>query len=290
MNIDKQIVIVTGLSGAGKASVMRALEDQGFYCVDNLPIPLLTTFLNLVFQTSSNLPKVALGIDIRGEQFFQDFAAEVVKLQQGPLKTYIKIIFLNANTSTLLKRFQETRRKHPLANENLDVSSAIEKEKTLLEPIMGMADMVLDTDTFNPHDLRHWVKQAFDTIEGKNLVVNLISFGFKYGAPEESNLTFDLRFLPNPFFIPDLKHLDGRDLPVQKHLFEQQAVIDYWNRLTDFLRYSLLKFHEEGRFFVTIAIGCTGGKHRSATFVEKIKEEQWPNISFIVNHRDIEKE
>lgn len=289
-NRDKQIVIISGISGAGKASVMRALEDQGFYCVDNLPIPLLTTFLTLAFQTQSNLLKVALGIDARGEQFFHDFVSEIKKLKQGPLKTQIKVIFLNASNATLLKRFQETRRKHPLATNVVDLASAIEKEKNLLEPVMGLADMILDTDTFNIHDLRHWVRKAFDIIQVKELIVNLVSFGFKYGTQDESNLIFDLRFLPNPFFVPHLKPLDGRDPQVQDYLFTQPIVVEYWHKLTDFLHYSLLKFYEEGRFFVTVAIGCTGGKHRSIAFVEKIAHEKWPSIKFIVHHRDIEKE
>lgn len=288
-NQDKHIVIVTGLSGAGKTSVMRALEDLEFYCVDNLPIPLLNTFLHLVVKTQNSPLKVALGLDTRGEHFCHDLAAEVKKLQQGDFKLLVKIMFLNASNNTLLKRFQETRRKHPLAS-NLDLESAIEKEKTLLEPIMASADMILDTDTFNIHDLRKWVSNAFADVHIKELVVNLISFGFKYGAPEESNIVLDVRFLPNPYFISTLKKLDGRDQEVQDYLFTNNAVTEYWQRLSPFLQYSLQQFYEEDRFFITIAIGCTGGKHRSVAFIEKIKHENWPNIRFLVNHRDVEKE
>jgi UPF0042 nucleotide-binding protein len=288
-NQDKHSVIVTGLSGAGKTSVMRALEDLGFYCVDNLPIPLLNTFLHLVVRTQGNPLKVALGLDARGEQFSHDLASEINKLQQGSFKHLVKIMFLNASSNTLLKRFQETRRKHPLAS-TTDLASAIEKEKNLLEPIMTSADMILDTDTFNIHDLRKWVSNAFSDVQAKELVVNLISFGFKYGAPEESNLVFDVRFLPNPYFVPDLKKLDGRNIRIHEYLFTNNTVVEYWNRLAAFLLYSLQQFYEEDRFFVTIAVGCTGGKHRSVAFVEKIKNENWPNVRFLVNHRDVDKE
>lgn len=288
-NQEKQIVIVTGLSGAGKTSTMRALEDLGFYCVDNLPIPLLTTFLELTAKTYGKFPKIALGLDARGEHFGHDLAAELNKLKQGDFKSLVKIIFLNASSPTLIKRFQETRRKHPLATDR-DLSSAIEKEKSILEPIIASADMILDTDTFNIHELRKWVSNAFADIQAKELVVNLISFGFKYGAPDDSNLVFDVRFLPNPYFIPHLKQFDGRTPEIQDYLFTQPAVTEYWNRLAPFIHYSLQQFYEEDRFFITIAIGCTGGRHRSVAFVEKIKQETWPNIRFLINHRDVEKD
>ena len=285
----RQILIVTGLSGAGKTSVMRSLEDLGFYCVDNLPVPLLSIFLNLTFHTQTNLLKVALGIDARSEQFLNEFINEIEKLKtQAPL-FHLKIIFLNASNQTLLKRFQETRRKHPLAID-IDLTSAIEREKQLLDPIMAQADMVLDTDVFNIHELRNWVRRSFSDTQTREIIVNLISFGFKYGVPAESNLVYDLRFLPNPYFVPELKMLDGRTGDVQNYLFHKEVVIDYWQRLTDFLCYSLQKFCEEGRFFVSVAIGCTGGKHRSVAFVEKLQQQHWPSVRFLVHHRDVGKE
>jgi UPF0042 nucleotide-binding protein len=288
-NKDKHIVIVTGLSGAGKTSVMRALEDQGFYCVDNLPIPLLYTFLQLVMKTQDNQLNVALGLDARGEHFCHDLASEIHKLQQGSFKTFVKIMFLNASTNTLIKRFQETRRKHPMAL-TIDLSSAIEKEKKLFEPIMTCADIILDTDTFNIHDLRKWVSNVLSEVQVKELIVNLISFGFKYGVPEESNMVFDVRFLPNPYFIPHLKLLDGRDQQVREYLFAHAVARDYWSRLSSFLHHSLEQYYKEDRFLVSIAIGCTGGKHRSVAFIEKIKSEAWQNIKFLIHHRDVEKE
>lgn len=282
----RQVIIVTGLSGAGKSGVLRGLEDLGFYCVDNLPVPMLSVFLNLAFQTQTL--KVALGIDARGELFFTDFIAEVQKLKKE-LGTNLKIIFLTASTETLIKRFQETRRMHPLAKD-IDLLQAIEKEKQVLAPIMGMADIKLDTNAFNTHDLRKWVSAAFSNEQVRKLVVNLVSFGFKYGVPTESNMVHDLRSLPNPYFIPSLKALDGRTADIQNYLFEQPAVVDYWNKLADYTKFAIDKFYQEGRFFVTVSIGCTGGKHRSVTFVERLSKQNWENIKFLINHRDVGKE
>lgn len=282
----RQVIIVTGLSGAGKSGVIRGLEDLGFYCVDNLPVPMLSVFLNLAFQTQTL--KVALGIDARGEQFFTDFIAEVKKLKKE-LGTKLKIIFLTASPETLIKRFQETRRTHPLAKD-IDLVHAIEKEKQILAPIMDMADIKLDTNAFNTHDLRKWVSVAFSNEQVRKLVVNLVSFGFKYGVPTESNMVHDLRSLPNPYFIPSLKDFDGRTQVIQNYLFEQPTVVDYWNKLVDYTKFAIDKFYQEGRFFVTVSIGCTGGKHRSVTFVERLSKQNWENIKFLVNHRDIGKE
>lgn len=286
---NKQVIIVTGLSGAGKSGVLKGLEDLGFYCVDNLPIPMLSILLNLAFQTQTNTIKIALGIDSRSEQFLHNLVTEVQKLKDD-LKENLKIIFLTASTETLIKRYQETRRNHPMISKDVDLIKAIDREKVLLQPIAKMADITLDTNALNSHDLRSWVQASFATENSRKLVVNLVSFGFKYGLPSESNIVLDLRFLPNPYFIPALKHLDGRTSQIQEYLFEQQLVKDYWDKVLDFTKYAIEHFYEEGRFFVTVAFGCTGGKHRSVTFVEKMKLQNWNNVKFLTNHRDIGKE
>jgi RNase adapter protein RapZ len=281
----RQVIIVTGLSGAGKSGVLRGLEDLGFYCVDNLPVPMLSVFLNLATQTQTF--KVALGIDARGEHFFTDFILEIQKLKKQ-LGDNLKIIFLTASSETLIKRFQETRRTHPLAKD-IDLIHAIKKETKLLVPIMDMADIKLDTNALNTHDLRKWVNNAFANDQTKKLIVNLTSFGFKYGIPLESNMIHDLRSLPNPYFIPSLKELDGRTYEIQNYLFSQPDVVDYWKKLTEYTKFAIDKFCKEGRFFVNISIGCTGGKHRSVTFVEKLGKQNWENVKFLINHRDVEK-
>lgn len=287
---DFLVLIVTGLSGAGKTSVMRTLEDAGFYCVDNLPVPLIFTFLNLIVQTQPNTPKVALGIDARGQHYLEHFIAEVTALKQTGTFQQIKIIFLKANTNTLIKRFQETRRSHPLADESTDLLSAIKLEEELLDPIMQAADIVLDTDIFNVHELRNLIRQSFETSQQRKILVNFVSFGFKYGLPQESNLVFDVRFLPNPYFISDLKSLTGIDPRVQEFVFSKQETQGYWQVLHQFISTTLEKYYEEGRYFVTIAIGCTGGKHRSVSFVERFGTTSFPNARVSIQHKDILKE
>lgn len=283
---EKQIIIVTGLSGAGKSGVIKGLEDLGFYCVDNLPVPMLSVFLNLVFQ--SQTLKIALGIDARNEQFLTDFITEIQRLKKE-LGNNLKIIFLTASAETLINRYQETRRAHPLAKE-INLIQAIEKEKQLLTPIMNIADIKLDTNAFNIHDLRKWVSTSFSGNQMQKLIVNLVSFGFKYGLPSESNLVHDLRSLPNPHFIPALKILDGRSPQVQEYLFEKPMVLDFWNKLLDYTKFAIDRFYQEGRFFVTISIGCTGGKHRSVSFVERLSKQEWNHVKFLINHRDLGKE
>lgn len=281
------VLIVTGLSGAGKTSVMRALEDAGFYCVDNLPVPLIFTFLNLIIKTQPNTCKVALGIDARGQQYLEHFMAEVASLKrEGPFR-HLKIMFLKASQEMLIKRYQETRRNHPLLDESTDLISAIQAETTLLEPIMQVADIVLDTDIFNVHELRNWVRQSFETEQSRKMLVNFVSFGFKYGLPSESNLVFDVRFLPNPYFIPELKMLTGKEAAVQEYVFSKEAATSYWQLLLPFIATTLEKYYEEGRYFVTIAIGCTGGKHRSVSFVERLAQTPLPNANVLVQHRDL---
>lgn len=288
-NPNKQVIIVTGLSGAGKSGVLKGLEDLGFYCVDNLPVPMLSVLLNLAFQTNASSVKIALGIDSRSEQFLHNLLTEVQKLK-ADLGENLKIIFLTASNETLIKRYQETRRNHPMISKDIDLLKAIDREKVLLAPIAKMADITLDTNAFNSHDLRNWVQASFSTENSRKLVVNLVSFGFKYGLPSESNIVHDLRFLPNPYFIPALKPLDGRNSQIQDYLFNQQVVQDYWEKVFDFTKYAIDHFYQEGRFFVTVAFGCTGGKHRSVSFVEKMKIQNWSNVKFLVNHRDIGKE
>jgi len=285
----RQVLIVTGLSGSGKSHVMRTLEDLGFYCVDNLPIPLISAFLKLAFQAQTNVLKVALGIDSRGQSFLRGFLAELekVKKQEHDL-CKVRIIFLKASTNTILKRFQETRRKHPLAR-GISVEQAIEKECELIEPIKDFADVVYDTDSSTVHDLRKWVMATFSNDYRQEIIVNVVSFGFKYGVPAESNLVCDVRFLPNPYFIPELKMFDGRNEKIRNYLFAKDEVTDYWDRLRDFVNYSIKKYYEEGRFFANIAIGCTGGRHRSVAFAERLGNEDWENVKFLIHHRDVEK-
>lgn len=287
--LQRQVLIVTGLSGAGKNVVMSALEDLGFYCVDNLPVPLISTFLKFAFHSPSNLIKVALGIDARGERFLDTFMRELEAIRSlNDSESSIKIIFLQANHDTLLKRFEETRRKHPLSK-GRTLKSALHYEQVLLAPIITCADIVLDTDTFNIHELRHWVRSSFGEKGREEIILNLISFGFKYGVPPESNLVFDVRFLPNPYFIPALKASNGTSPEIQNFLMQEPLFNDYVDRFIPFVHYLIQNYFKEGRPFVTLAIGCTGGKHRSVALIERLKKERWEKVQCTIVHRDITK-
>lgn len=286
----KKIFIVTGLSGAGKSAVMHALEDFGFYCVDNLPVALISTFLKFIFQSNNSSEKIALGIDIRsGENFLDDFIKEIDWLRNLKISSCdVKVLFLKSSEGTLLKRFQETRRAHPLAN-GLSLEDAIKKEREILLPLMDVADITINTDNLNIHELRKLIKDSLLAIAQRELLLSFVSFGFKHGVPLESNIVCDLRFLPNPFFVHDIKHLDGRDERIKNYLFSQDIVNQYWDRMREFLKFSVEKYYEEGRFFATVAIGCTGGRHRSVAFVDKLAQEKWGNVRLVVLHRDVDK-
>lgn len=284
VNTQAQLLIVTGYSGAGKSTVLRALEDIGFFCVDNLPIPLLDSFFHLIAQSTMIGQKVALGIDVRSGQTMHDL---IEKIKIESLRNYlVKIFFLTSSSQVLFKRFQETRRKHPLAN-NCSLEEAIIQEQQLLKPLMELSDLVLDTDQLTIHQLRKFVRSSFSESSQPQLLVNLISFGFKYGIPPESNFIYDVRSLPNPYFIPDLRPLDGTTQEIREYLFKHSEVQDYWQRLREFIHYSIKKSYEEGRFFTNIAIGCTGGRHRSVAFVHELATCALDNIHYIVKHRDI---
>jgi RNase adapter protein RapZ len=282
-----QVFIVTGYSGAGKSSVLRALEDVGFFCVDNLPLGFLTSFFQFIGEPQHHIEKIALGIDIRGGHNIQDLVNQLTEWNR--LQTYkVKVIFLTASSEVLLKRFQETRRKHPLVDP-LDLSDAIAYEKQLLQPLVNIADLIIDTDQFNIHDLRAFVRSSLAESTPK-IMVTLVSFGFKYGVPPESNFVYDLRSLPNPYFIPALKECDGTQKSVHEYLFAQPEVQEYWQKLQDFVLFAVDKAYQEGRFFMHIALGCTGGRHRSVAFAEELARMPLEKVQFLVKHRDMYKD
>src|SRR5205085_8353976 len=261
-----ELVIITGMSGSGKASVLKAFEDLGYYCVDNLPVELIPRFAELVRQ-SSEIERTALVVDVReGTQL--DALPAIVKSVQRMLPT--KVIFLEAEESILLRRFSETRRPHPLGA-HAPVKSSLAAERRHLRSIRAIADLVNDTSLFNVHELRAYISQRFHQKESdKNILVSCVSFGFKHGVPGDADLLFDVRFLPNPHFIPEFRPLTGRDPKVAKYILSFPQTREFIQRISELLVYLLPHYIREGKSYLTISFGCTGGQHRSVMIAEEV--------------------
>lgn len=261
-----QLVILTGLSGSGKGSALKAFEDLGYYAVDNLPVELLPRFAELVSQ-SVELTRAVLVVDVREGQGLERFPAMLTEARKYLETT---LIFLDASKPALLRRFSETRRPHPLGRESM-VGPAIQAERKLLSPLRNIADILIDTSNFNVHELRAYIQNKFEReSDGKNLLVSSISFGYKNGVPLEADLVFDVRFLPNPHFIPEFRNLTGRDPKVAEYVGQFPQTQEFLNRVTEMLLFLLPHYIHEGKSYLTVAFGCTGGQHRSVMIAEEI--------------------
>ena len=263
-----ELVIITGMSGSGKASVLKAFEDLGYYCVDNLPVELIPRFAELVGQ-SSEIERTALVVDVReGSQL--ESLPESVKSVRRLLPT--KVIFLEAADAVLVRRYSETRRPHPLGTNNT-VKSSLAAERRHLRSIREMADLVIDTSKFNVHELRSYITERFEKQESeKNLMVSCVSFGFKHGVPDDADLMFDVRFLPNPHFVPEFRPLTGRDPKVARYIRSFPQSREFISRISELLVYLLPHYIREGKSYLTIAFGCTGGQHRSVMIAEEVSK------------------
>jgi UPF0042 nucleotide-binding protein len=276
-------VIVTGLSGSGKTVALNAFEDNGFFCVDNLPTSLIDTFINLTMRTPS-LSRIAIGVDIRERRFLSNFPGILSTLRKKDIN--LEIIFLEADEKALIRRFKETRRPHPLGDR--DLKKAILTEARLLEPIRAEADRIIDTSGMSPHDLRKMITGMYIRRGRRKLKVSIVSFGFKYGIPPEADLLFDVRFLPNPNFVEELKALSGRSSKVKNYVLSQPATREFLERLIPLLEYLITQYVQEGRSYLTIGVGCTGGRHRSPCISEEIgKALKARKLNVSVTHRDI---
>jgi RNase adapter protein RapZ len=263
-----ELVIITGMSGSGKASVLKAFEDLGFYCVDNLPVGLIPRFAELVGQ-SSEIERTALVVDVREGTQLESLPA-IVKSVRRDLPT--KVIFLEAADSILLRRYSETRRPHPLGT-NATVKSSLSAERRHLRAIRAMADLVIDTSKFNVHELRSYITERFEKQKSdKNMLVSCVSFGFKHGVPDDADLMFDVRFLPNPHFVPEFRPLTGRDPKVAKYIRSFPQSREFITRISELLIYLLPHYIREGKSYLTISFGCTGGQHRSVMIAEDVSK------------------
>src|SRR5216684_7577588 len=278
-----ELVIITGMSGSGKASVLKAFEDLGYYCVDNLPVGLIPRFAELVGQ-SSEIERTALVVDVREGTQLEALPA-IVKSVKRLLPT--RMIFLEAEESVLLRRYSETRRPHPLGT-GAPVKSSLAAERRHLRPIRAIADLVIDTSRFNVHELRSYITERFQKYESdKNIMVSCVSFGFKHGVPEDADLLFDVRFLPNPHFVPEFRPLTGRHPKVARYIRSFPQTREFIERISELLVYLLPHYIREGKSYLTIAFGCTGGQHRSVMISEEVSRRlRKAGFRVKVVHRD----
>lgn len=287
MNDHLELVIITGMSGAGKTVAMQSFEDMGYYCIDNMPPNLLPTFWKLV-RESGQFKKIALVMDLRMRDFFEEINAAIETMDNTPMIT-TRVVFLDASNEELVTRYKETRRAHPLAKNERTIEG-IRKERELLKDIRLKAQIVIDTSQLTPRQLREKLIDAFKVKEKEMFRVEIVSFGFKYGLPIDADVVMDVRFLPNPHYIPELKPQTGLDKDVYDYVMQQTETELFYKKFTDLLEFTLPGYKKEGKSNLTVAIGCTGGKHRSVALVEriarKIKADGYPvNIS----HRDKDK-
>lgn len=284
-----RFVIVTGLSGAGKSQAIRFLEDHGFFCVDNLPPALLPKFTELCTQTNNKIEKVAIVIDIRGGKLFDELFEYLSSLKEQGFP--YEILFLEASDQVLIKRFKETRRSHPLSPEGR-IITGIEKEKALLTGIKEKANFVIDTSNLSARQLKEQINRIF--LEGKSfegVIITVMSFGFKYGVPIDSDLVFDVRFIPNPFYIESMKKLTGKDKAVKEYVLQFEETKEFIRRTDDMLEFLIPNYIKEGKSQLVVSVGCTGGKHRSITIAEEIASLlQSKGHQVIVEHRDMVKD
>lgn len=284
-----RLIIVTGMSGAGKSTAIRALEDDGFYCIDNLPPSLIPTFTELCLGQQDKYNKVALGIDIRGGELFTDLFSSLDIIKNNGYN--YDILFLDSSDAILMKRFKETRRTHPLVRGGR-LEEGIAKERLLLEELKQRSSEIIDTSNLLPKEVREIVRKIYlEDKDFNNLMITVVTFGFKYGVPMDSDLVFDVRFMPNPYYIPEIRPLTGNDKVVQDYVMEHQVSVDFLNKLNDMVGFLIPNYVAEGKNQLVISIGCTGGKHRSVTIGNKIFDNLVKmGHSAYIQHRDIEKD
>ncbi|ANQ54279.1 RNase adapter RapZ [Thermosipho sp. 1070] len=277
----KNLVILTGLSGAGKSTALGLLEDMGFYCIDNLPVNLIEQIIPII---SINVENLALVIDSRSGNL-EDMYLVIENLKKKYLKE-IKIIFLNAKDSVLINRFAHTRRNHPLLKVSNSLEKAIENERNSFTKILEISDIVIDTSNLNPHQLRERLVEILTSVE-KKFLLRILSFGFKYGVPLDVDFVFDVRFFPNPFYVVGLRNKTGKDKEVKEFLYNTQGVSDFIDMLKQVIDFAISRYENEGRMELSVGIGCTGGQHRSVFFAEELAKFYLEDCKVLLEHRDV---
>jgi RNase adapter protein RapZ len=284
-----QVVILTGVSGSGKSTALRALEDAGFYCVDNLPVVILDKLMELSGHTAGEVSRIALVVDAREGRFLADAPRVIHELRQKGAD--VEVIFLDAADDALVRRYSETRRRHPLSGDGGTVMDGVAAERRAMADLKAIADEVIDTTTLNVHELKRLVTRRFGGAEGAKLGVTVVSFGYRFGIPTHADLVLDVRFLPNPFFVQELKPFPGTDPRVAEYVLGQADAKAFLERLVDLCGFLLPRYRSEGKSYLTIAIGCTGGKHRSVAMAAALAERlEGAGQPVRLWHRDVEKE
>lgn len=282
-----RFVIVTGMSGGGKSTAMKMLEDAGFYCADNMPVALVDKFAELLAMPNSGIQKAALGLDVRADQSFKDIKKIIASLKASQYS--VEVLFLETSDQVLLKRYKETRRLHPLSTDG-DIMKGITAERRLLASIRDTADYVIDTTNLLTRELKAELDRIFVKNEKYNsLMINIVSFGFKHGIPQEADLVFDVRFLPNPFYLDELRHKTGLDKEVQDYVMAYPEAHEFLDKLTDMVSFLIPNYVKEGKYQLVVAIGCTGGQHRSVTLAGELfnRFRNQGEYGLTLRHRDV---
>ena len=282
----RQLVILTGLSGSGKGSVLNTFEDLGFYCVDNLPVGLIPAFSEIFEAGRGEIDRAALLVDARERALIDKFPEIYHKLSAEHDTT---LVFIEASDTALIRRFSETRRPHPLAAQST-IADGIREERKRMAPIRRLADVIIDTTKFNVHELRDFIIKRFDSTGQRAMMVSVVSFGYRYGIPQDADLVFDVRFLPNPHFVPRLRPHSGKNAAVARYIYSFPQTGQFVKRIEALMRYLIPHYAREGKSYLTVALGCTGGRHRSVALAERIRHDlQKQGIAAKVVHRDMDK-
>ena len=281
-----QLVIITGMSGAGKTVAIQSFEDMGYFCIDNMPPTLVPKFWELI-KESGKVTKMALGVDLRSRSFFEQIQNMLIEIENTNFSD-TSVLFLDASDEELVARYKETRRTHPMAMEGL-VTEGIRKERAILNDIKAQASVIIDTTTLTPRQLREKINQTFKTKDDQGFRIEFVSFGFKYGLPIDSDIVMDVRFLPNPHYISDLRPLTGMDKPVYDYVMSFDETELFYLKFLDLLKTVMPGYIKEGKSSLTIAIGCTGGQHRSVALTQRLAKALGENYKVNVTHRDKDK-